>query len=212
MGHPLKIGALFLALVGLLAVSVFFSRTVDAMGPGDAPASLVDPTDERSEESATISGPKVAVLDVQAIWQQADAVRSINEQLNTLRKAYADEIAAQQKVLEEAEQVLKTQRDKLSQEELTAKSRSFEARVASLQSRVQQRKQALEEAHQKAMDTFEREMISQVSAYSKEFAVDIVLKRSQVVLASHSLNITDVILEHLNDALPRISVDVPSID
>ncbi len=149
----------------------------------------------------------VAVIDVQAVSQGAVALRKAEQEISDLRKSYQQEIARQQKTLEELERNLAAQKDTLTKEEMTEKARDFEKRAAALQVDVQERKQQLEQAFSNAMKMFQSTLVKEVGDYSEENNIDVVLRRSQVFIADKSLDITETILQRVNKVLPEIKVE-----
>ena len=149
----------------------------------------------------------IAVIDVQAVMREALAHTQLQKELESLRGSYQKDIAAQQEAIRQAERELAEGRGKLSPEDLSRKSKAFEKQVAELQNRVQERKKTLDQAYSNAMQMFQNELVEQVSRYSKENNIEIVLRRSQVFLADRELDITKQIIDQLNKALPKIDID-----
>jgi len=164
-----------------------------------------------SKEKPAVDDGKltIAVIDVQAISRKATAMKSIQKQLESLRASYQGQISKEQDVLRKAEKEIGAVRDELPKEELAKRSKKFAQQAAELQSRVGKSKRNLERAYTDATRKFQAELVKQVSEYAESKKIDIVMRRSQVFLAEKALDITPIILERVNKAIPDIKVTTP---
>lgn len=151
----------------------------------------------------------IGVIDVQSVLRQSLAARSIQEQIDTRREAYQAQVSEEERALREAEQDLARKRAILSVEDYQAAVRDFQAGVADIQRKVQSRKRGLDEAFAKAMSEVRQKMVSAVAEIAEERGYDLVLFKNQIVIAAKSLDITEEVRRRLDEALPRVEVELP---
>lgn len=156
-----------------------------------------------------LPAPVVAVIDYQRIMRDAQAAQSIREQLETRRRQFQEEIAAEEQRLHQADKELAQQRSVLTSEAFADRRREFEAEVAEVQRLVQQRRRQLDRAFNDALDEVKRVLIEVVTEMAEERGFNLVLPASEVLFFGRRLDLTDEVMARLDRALP--SVTVPQI-
>jgi outer membrane protein len=149
-----------------------------------------------------------AVIDYQQILRDARAARSIREQIEVRRKAYQDEISAEEERLREAEQELAKQRSLLAPEAFAEKRREFEKEVAAVQRLVQERRRELDRISAAALNEVKQALIEIVTALAEKRGFNLVLPSSQVLFFARKIDLTEEVMVELDAKLPR--VDVPT--
>ena len=149
---------------------------------------------------------KIAVIDINLIIREGLAFNAIRDQISKYRKVFQDEIQKEEEALRNANQELARQRTLLSSEAFVAKREDFEKRVADVQRLVQQRKQNLDRAQGGAMSKIQDSLNRIVSTISKEQGISLILRKDQTILAAKELQITKMVLDRLNSAMPTIKV------
>ena len=180
---------LFISMICALYLTV-------AVGPGVA---------QESQKVGTIR-VKMAVIDMNEIRRNAAAVKDIRAQVENLRAAFQTEIKNEEEELRAANQELGRQRAILSPEAFTEERRKFEQRLAGVQRKVQQRKQNLDKALNDAMFEVQKSLNKIVVDLAKEHNLTLVLRKEQTVLVAQPLNMTDAVLQRLDQALPTVKV------
>ena len=107
-----------------------------------------------------------------------------------------------------AEQELVRQQSILAADAFTQKRREFEAQLAEVQREVQARTRELDQAFDHGLKEFERAVIDIISELSATHGYNLVFARQQIVYADSDLNISQQVLELLNQRLPRVEVPV----
>lgn len=153
---------------------------------------------------------KVAVIDINLIIRDAFAFNAIREQIGKYRQIFQAEIQKEEEALRNANQELARQRTLLSSEAFAEKRRDFEQRVAGVQRLVQQRKQNLDRAQGEAMGKIQKSLNEIVTAMATEQGITLILRTDQTILAGRELQITKVVLDRLNAAMPTIKVAAPA--
>lgn len=152
--------------------------------------------------------PVIAIVDIRGIMAQANAARSVREQIEKLRVAYQEEITADEDALRKEDQELNRQRAILSPEALTERRQQFNTRVAEVQRKVEERKRELNQALNAGMQEVQKVLLVLVAEMAKNQGYTLVLPKSQVVLADNRMEITAPILEMLNKRLPSVKIKI----
>lgn len=192
-------------LAGLMFGGIVIGASSAAIAQGTSGQTSGKNTDQ--DKDGAISA--IGVIDVQSVLRQSLAARSIQEQIDTRREAYQSQVSEEERVLREAEQDLARKRAILSVEDYQTAVRDFQAGVADIQRKVQARKRGLDEAFAKAMSEVRQKMVSAVAEIAEERGYDLVLFKNQIVIAAKSLDITEEVRRRLDEALPRVEVDLP---
>ncbi len=158
---------------------------------------------------AELKPPVIAVVDIQHLFRAADAARDIQSAIDAQREIYARDVADQERRLRELEQTLIGERGASTPEEFAARRRAFEQQIAAIQRDVQARKRRLDQAFNESMATVRESVLKTVADVAQELGATVVLNRNQVVIVEKSLEITDLVLERLNERLPSVEVTIP---
>jgi Skp family chaperone for outer membrane proteins len=186
---------------GVLAAGL----VLGAVWLGGSSLAIAQATDQETDGAISAVG----VIDVQSVLRQSLAAQSIQEQIDARREAYQSQVTEEERALREAEQDLARKRAILSVEDYQTAVRDFQAEVADIQRKVQSRKRGLDEAFAKAMSEVRQKMVSAVAEIAEERGYDLVLFKNQIVIAAKSLDITEEVRRRLDEALPRVEVDLP---
>lgn len=155
-----------------------------------------------------LPSPVIAVLDLQQILKDSTAAQDIKKQADGLRKKYQSDIEKKEKDLRQKEQELVSQRGVLAPEEFNRKQQDFKKQVSEVQRDVQGKRTRLEQGLGKAMNEVQREIAEITSKIAEKNKITIVLRRSQVYLATREIDITEEISKQLNKNLTKVKVEV----
>jgi Skp family chaperone for outer membrane proteins len=166
----------------------------------------------RAEDAKPATGAttnmKIAVVDIQALLKDSKAAKSIESQLTGIRKNFQSEVDAEEKSLRAKEKAIMDEKPKLKEEELKAKASDFQKDVAASQKKIQDKKAKLDKAIATAIGTLRSEIVKDVAEIGDKQNLDLVLARTDVVIVSKSLDITQQVLERLDAELPSVTVKV----
>jgi outer membrane protein len=151
---------------------------------------------------------KIGVIDLQAVLQQTKAGKSIQDQLEKLRKNFQDEFTKQEEKLRGADQELAKLRPSLSAEEFTKKRRDFEKSVAEAQRGAQDKRRELEQAVGKATNELQAKVFGIVGKIAEDRSITLVLSRGQVFLAQRSIDITKDVIANLDAQITNIPIQL----
>jgi len=157
-----------------------------------------------------VQGPKIAVIDMQKIMRESEAVQSIQQQIEQQRSEYQETLSEKEKQLRSADEDLARQRTVLSAEAFQKKRRDLEGRVSRLQRDIQSSKRQLDKNYSEAMRTVQQKLVEIVRDIAGKRDLDMVIGKATVVLVRPELEITDQALERLNDTMT--SVELPPLN
>ena len=187
---------LWFALCGILADAR--AQTPPAPTP-PAPAAAPLPT--------ASSGLSILVVDVQSLLQNSKSAKMVRQQIEQKRSEYAKEISGQEEALRKERDALQRQQASLSQEALSQKGREFQAKVNELDRSVQGKRQALERSNAEALEKIQEAMLKIITGISKERKANLVFQRSELVLFDAGFDVTDAVLQQLDEQLPTLTVN-----
>lgn len=187
--------AFLLALCGTLAIA-----EAQQTPPAPAPASPGPP-------GSPPAGLSVLVVDVQSLLQNSKSAKMVREQIEQKRAEYAKEISHQEEALRHERDNLQRQQASLSSEALNQKGREFQQKVNELDKSVQAKRQALERSNAEALQKIQEAMLKIITEIAKERKANMVFQRSELVLFDQGFDVTDQVLQKLDEQLPTVTVN-----
>jgi Skp family chaperone for outer membrane proteins len=148
----------------------------------------------------------IMVVDVQMLLQNSKAAKMVRSQIEAKRAEYAKEISRQEDVLRQERDALQRQQASLSPAALSAKGREFQGKVNDLDRDVQSKRQALERSNSQALEKIQDVMLRIIANIAKQRKANLVFQRAELVLFDQSFDVTDEVLQQLNEQLPTLTV------
>ncbi len=182
-------------------------------GAGPAAAQQQPPAPPQPEPAKPAAAPaiptglSVLVVDVQSLLQNSKAAKMVHSQIEQKRAEYAKEISHQEEVLRKERDTLQRQQASLSPEALNAKGREFQQKVNELDRDVQSKRQALEKSNAEALEKIQQSMLKIITAIAKERKANLVFQRTDLVLFDQAFDVTDEVLQKLDEQLPTMTVN-----
>jgi Skp family chaperone for outer membrane proteins len=150
--------------------------------------------------------PKIAIVDVQSIMRESLAAKSARTQMDSITARERKALAAEEKILRAQDQELQQQRAILTPEVYAERQQKLQADVGGLQRKSRNLGQALDQGLRRARDKIQLELFIELRKLMGELDLNIILRRSQIVLAVDDFDITKPALERLNKRLPSVEV------
>ena len=150
--------------------------------------------------------PKIAIVDVQAIMREALASKSAREQMNAIAKKEQTEFAAEENKLRSRDQELLQQRSILTPEVFAERQRALQNDVGQLQRRSRNLRLALDQGLGRTMEQIQLVLFDELRKLTTELDLNLILQRSQIVIAIDDFDLTKPALERLNKRLPSIEL------
>ena len=102
---------------------------------------------------------------------------------------------------------LQRQQTSLSAEALNQKGREFQQKVNDLERSVQGKRQALEKSNGEALSKIQEEMLKIIADIAKQRKSNLVFQRADLVLFDQSFDVTDEVLQKLDEQMPALTVN-----
>ena len=156
---------------------------------------------EKVEEENTpfIAVKRIALVDLDEVVRKADASNRIRELLDGQQAKFQKEFRAVEVDLQQSEKGLLSKRDLMEKNEYDKLVTAFQARVAKLQKDIQYKRQWMDNAYQTALSRIRSLVMEEVTKIAGEKKIDLILKRDSSVFFLPHLNISDEVLNRLNE-------------
>jgi outer membrane protein len=149
----------------------------------------------------------IMVVDVQALLQNSKSAKMVRQQIEQKRAEYAKEISHQEETLRGERDALQRQQASLSADALNQKGREFQQKVNDLDRNVQSKRQALERSNAEALEKIQEVMLKIITDIAKDRKANLVFQRSELVLFDQNFDVTDEVLQKLDEQLPTLTVN-----
>jgi len=149
----------------------------------------------------------VMVVDVQALLQNSKAAKMVRGQIEQKRNEYTKEISHQEEALRAERDTLQRQQASMSADALNQKGREFQQKVNDLERNVQGKRQALEKSNGEALSKIQEQMLKIIADIAKDRKANLVFQRADLVLFVQSFDVTDEVLQKLDELMPTLTVD-----
>jgi outer membrane protein len=193
-----------LAALLLLSLHGFVGSAV-AQAPPAAPPPAAAPA--AAAPLPGTPGLNVLVVDVQSLLQNSKAAKMVRGQIEQKRLEYTKEISHEEEVLRAERDSLQRQQASLAPEALNKKGREFQQKVNDLDRSVQSKRQALEKSNNDALSKIQQAMLKIIADIAKQRKANLVLQRTDLVLFDRAFDVTDEVMQKLDEDLPVVTVN-----
>jgi outer membrane protein len=169
--------------------------------PSPAPAPAPTP------QAAAPMSLTVLVVDVQSLLQNSKAAKMVRGQIEQKRNEYTKEISHQEETLRAERDALQRQQASLSADALNQKGREFQQKVNDLERNVQGKRQALEKSNGEALSKIQEQMLKIIADIARDRKANLVFQRADLVLFDQSFDVTDEVLQKLDEQMPTLTVN-----
>ncbi|MFC7050579.1 OmpH family outer membrane protein [Emcibacter nanhaiensis] len=162
------------------------------------------------EEATAQALPKVAiaVIDSRRITMDSAAGKDIRRQLDVIRQKFQAEIVAKETELKKEEESLSNQRSLVPKEVYEQKVVEFRGKVADMQRDAQAKNRQLEVALVNAQNKLQSALTPIYQKILKERGANMIIDKSLVIEHNAALNVTDEVIEQLDQVLPAVKVEL----
>src|ERR1700758_1425976 len=171
------------------------------------PAPAAPPEPSPPAPLPTPQNLSVMVVDVQALLQNSKAAKMVRSQIEQKRGEYTKDISHQEELLRAERDALQRQQASLSPEALNQKGREFQQKVNELERNVQGKRQALEKSNGDALQKIQEEMLKIIADIVKQRKANLVFQRTDLVLFDQAFDVTDEVLQKLDEQMPTLTVN-----
>jgi len=148
----------------------------------------------------------VLVVDVQSLLQHATSAKTVRQQIEQKRNEFQKEMSHQDEQLRQERDALLRQQSSLSAEAYNQKVRDFQPKLNAFDRDMQGKRQVLEKANAEALEKIQEAMLKIINDIAKEHKANLVLQRSELVLFDPAFEVTDAVLQKLDEQLPTLTV------
>jgi len=194
----LRVRARRVVLAGLL---------VGCCGIGSALAQQQPPPAPAAPAAATSPTVAVMVVDVQTLAQNSKAAKMVRQQIEGKRAEYQKELTHQEDELRKESEALQKQQGTLSADAFKAKGRELQGKVNEYERNLQSKRQALERSNADALKQIDDVVKKIIYDIAKDRKVNLVLQRSELLLYDPAFDVTDQVLQKLDEQLPTLTVN-----
>ncbi len=185
---------IFVALCSYLVLGM--SAVLAQSATGSAPSSL------------SMEVQRIGLADLNGILRAADANVKVRELLDTQRQKFQDEFSLIEAELQQTERDLMSKRELLAPEEYDRQIKAFQERVTQLQQDIQRKRQAIDNAYQKAQSDIRAEAFAIITEIAKDKKLDLVLSHDASLISLPHLNISDEVLTRLNERTKNARIEI----
>ena len=142
---------------------------------------------------------RVGTIDISAVLRASEATEKVRRLLDGKRAEFKEKFAQKEAELVLKEQELQSKRNIMSQDAYRNEVQKFQNDVAEIQRQIQFRRQSLDNAFQQAQDKIRQLALKIVTEIANESRLDFVLNKDNVLVFRNKLDITQNVLEVLNE-------------
>ncbi|HVC54592.1 MAG TPA: OmpH family outer membrane protein [Stellaceae bacterium] len=177
--------------------------------PAPAPAPVAAPVAAAVPAPAATASPGLSILlvDQQSLLTESKAAKMVLHQVEQKRAEYTKEFSREEAQLRHERDTLQRQQASLSSEALRKKGQEFEQKVNELNRSVQAKGEALKRSYAEALEKIHDAMLKIVAQIAKERKANLVFQRGDVILFGQGFDVTDQVLQKLNEQLPTLTVN-----
>ncbi|MBQ2017216.1 MAG: OmpH family outer membrane protein [Alphaproteobacteria bacterium] len=203
-----KTGIVAAAVIAVAALGVWGVSALNS----DKDASVAEVIEEVSENAANAANLRIAVIRMDAIQNDAVALKDLRAQKEKYENALRDELTRDQKALEKEKAEIEKSQDVLSREALQRRVVDYQNKVTKLQRELSERAQSIEMSYQKAladMQTKHLDPIIEGVIAKKKLSMVIDGRMARVGKDVENLDITDEVVKALDKKVSKAKMETP---
>jgi Skp family chaperone for outer membrane proteins len=151
---------------------------------------------------------KIAIVDIQAIMREAVSAKSARQQMEAIARKEQAIFAEEEKKLRARDRELQQQRALLAPEVFAQRQQALQGDIGRLQNQTRKLRLTLDQGFKKTMDQIQLVLFDELRKLSGEFGINLIVPRSQIVIAIDDFDITKPALERLDKRLPSIELNL----
>ena len=154
----------------------------------------------------SFGGEKIVFIDINYIFVNSNAGKDLNNEIKLKNEKLNYEIDEFKKNIENQKEKLLSQKNVLSVEEYNNKILIIEENIKKMNIAVNKNKIELNKFKLKVEKTFSQKLNSLIETYSVDKSIDIILNKSNLLMAKKNLDITNDILNLFNKNFDKIDI------
>ena len=152
------------------------------------------------------SSEKIVFIDINYIFINSKAGKSLNEEIELKNKKLNYEINEFKKKIDDEKNKLISQKNVISVDEYNNKILIIEKKIKEMNVTINKNKNELDKFKLKVEKIFSQKLNSLIEIYSVENSIDIILNKSNLLMAKKTLDITNDVLNLFNKNFDKIDI------
>lgn len=202
-----KFGIIAAIVVVVAVIGAFVIRGVGAKSVGTQTA-----ISEVSADAANGADLRFAVLRMDAIQNEAKALKDLRKQRENYEEKLRKDLEKQQKALEKEKTEIEKSQDVLSRDALQRRVVDYQGKVSKLQRDLTERAQSVEASFQKALATIQEkhlDPIIEAVIEKKNLSLVIDGRFARMGASAANLDITDEVVKALDKKVSSVKMEKP---
>ena len=154
---------------------------------------------QEAEQNDTLTISRMALVDLNQVLREANATEDVRQLLDQKRAEFEAEFSEKEITLLQQEKDLQLKRSVMSEQAYADAVQAFQQQVSLVQRDIQTKRQALDKAFQDSQDELRSIALQVVTDIAGSERVDVVLNRNSAIIFRQELDITEFVLEQLNE-------------
>jgi Skp family chaperone for outer membrane proteins len=171
------------------------------------PAPEVPPVPRGNLPPAAVIG----VISVPDVMRNSSAYQSVDKELATRRQKLNEDVQKEQTALRDLGQQLANERAKMTADQIRARERELQDRIAASRRKFADRNRVIQEAGQYALAQIERTLRVVVQQVAVSHGMNLVLHAPQVALNTPEFDITQQVVQELNKVQPSVTIPADGV-
>ncbi|MDB2390012.1 OmpH family outer membrane protein [Alphaproteobacteria bacterium] len=155
-----------------------------------------------------LSVKRIGLVDIEGVLRSAAASEKVRILLDEQREKFQQEFNVIEKQLQDTERDLTLKRGVISDAEFDSQRIAFQKKVTRVQQDIQYRRQALDNAYQKAQNDLRALAIDILAEIATEKKLDLILARNSALIFLPHFNISNEVLLRLNERTKNAKVEI----
>lgn len=164
--------------------------------------------DNSASDVARFEISRAAVIDLARIIRESEATARVRVLLDGKSAEFQQEFAEKETQLLAKEKELKAKESLITEDAYQEEVRAFQRDVTAIQQDIQNKRQSLDRALQEAQDKIRSLATTIIAEYASEYKIDLVVKEELLLVFRNQLNITDDILQILNERTKDAQLEI----
>ncbi|SLN74771.1 OmpH family outer membrane protein [Oceanibacterium hippocampi] len=153
----------------------------------------------------------VAIVDTERVLRESEAGKSAREQIRAQQEVFQKEFDAQREALKTEKEQLDRQKAILAPDVWQQRVREFRTKAETLQKEAQGRTMTLNQADIQVRQKMMPVITKVVADVSHKQGANIAIDRAALMLFVEELNLTDLVIEKLNEVLPKVDINFDAV-
>ena len=203
------------ARTGIIAAAVIVVAALGiwaVAGMSRGTASVDKALGEVSADAVTAADLRMAVIRMDAIQTEANALKDLRKQKEAYEEKLRDELTREQKALEKEKSEIEKSQDVLSRDALQRRIVDYQNRVTALQRSLTERAQSVETAYQQALNDLQTKHLDPIIEgviAKKNLSLVIDGRFARVGAKAENLDITEEVIKALNKKISSVKMEKP---